>query len=685
MPSSNVCWGIEVGSGAIKAIKLESDGEGVRVVDFAIVPHAKVLSTPDLDPNDAMRVALGALTSQYDLSGATIAVSVPGHAGFARFAKLPPVEPKKVPDIVKFEAVQQIPFPLEEVEWDYQTFVSPESPDVEVGIFAITKQRIRERLDMLADVGIVPQVVTLGPVAAFNALAYDLSFTEQTPGTIILDIGTSSTDLVIAEAGRVWMRTFPIGGHQFTNALVEAFKLTYPKAEKVKREADTSKAARQILQAMRPVFGDLVQDVQRSVGYYQSLHRDAKLTRLIGLGSTFALPGLRKFLKQQLQLDVYRMEELKRAKVEGERAAEFNANALTLATAYGCALQGLGLNTINANLMPTLALRTAMWADKRKWFATAAGLSLLAGGAMVIRPLLDSNAVAQSPKPREIDQAIQAFKRGESEAREAGAIGESQPDLLAANIITLLEDRAVYPHLANDLSLMVRNADGKSTSAEKPALRLISYKTEYLGVKQPPEDTGGGDDEGGRSGRLSQSGRGGGSGAGAMDVPFAGPVIEVQVEFATPEKAVRSFYQDSVAVWLDDNKERPDVPYVILPPPITSVVFTDGVAAAPAAGSGDAVAAAGEGGEEEEGLGGGRRFVQQTRSSGSRAGDMIVGEGPSLSNEAANRDASANKLIADLAPLTPDSPSGYPNDGRIKLTFRVVVKPKATAEAEEGQ
>lgn len=679
MPSSNVCWGIEVGSGAIKAIKLEADGEGVRVVDFAIVPHAKVLSTPDLDQNDAMRVALGALTSQFDLSGATIAVSVPGHAGFARFAKLPPVEPKKVPDIVKFEAVQQIPFPLEEVEWDYQTFVSPESPDVEVGIFAITKQRIRERLDMLADVGIVPQVVTLGPVAAFNALAYDLSFTEQTPGTIILDIGTSSTDLVIAEAGRVWMRTFPIGGHQFTNALVEAFKLTYPKAEKVKREADTSKAARQILQAMRPVFGDLVQDVQRSVGYYQSLHRDAKLTRLIGLGSTFALPGLRKFLKQQLQLDVYRMEELKRAKVEGERQAEFNANALTLATAYGCALQGLGLNTINANLMPTAALRTAMWADKRKWFATAAGLSLLTGGAMLIRPMLDSSAVAQSPKPREIDQAIQAFKRGESEAREADAIGDSQPDLLAANIITLLDDRAVYPHLANDLALIVRQADAKSTVAEKPALRLISYKTEYLGVKQPPEDTGDEEQDGARGGRLS-----GGGGAGAVDVPFAGPVIEVQVEFATPEKAVRVFYQDTVAVWLDENKDRPDVPYVILPPAITSVVFTDGVAATPAPGAGELAAAGEEGGDDED-LGGGRRFVQQTRSSGSRGGDVIVGEGPSLSNEAANRDASANKLIADLAPLTPDAPAGYPNDGRIKLTYRVVVKPKAAPLAEGGE
>ncbi len=260
-----------------------------------------------------LRVSLGTLASQYDLTKASIAVSVPGHSSFARFAKLPPVEPKKVPDIVKFEAVQQIPFPLEQVEWDYQTFVSPDSPDVEVGIFAITRERIMERLGMFAEIGVVPDHVTLSPIAAYNALAYDLQFTEKTPGTVILDVGTTATDLVVAEAGRVWVRTFPIGGHQFTEGTVSQFKLGYPKAEKLKLRAHDSKHARHIFQAMRPVFTDLAQDVQRSIGYYQSLHRDANLVRLIGVGSTFQLPGLRKYLKQQLSMEVYRIEEFKRS------------------------------------------------------------------------------------------------------------------------------------------------------------------------------------------------------------------------------------------------------------------------------------------------------------------------------------------------------------------------------------
>ena len=44
MPSSNVCWGIEIGAGGIKAIKLEAaDGGNVRVADFVSLPHKKVL------------------------------------------------------------------------------------------------------------------------------------------------------------------------------------------------------------------------------------------------------------------------------------------------------------------------------------------------------------------------------------------------------------------------------------------------------------------------------------------------------------------------------------------------------------------------------------------------------------------------------------------------------------------
>jgi len=481
-----------MGFGAIKALKVENDGGNLKVLDFAVINHPRVLSTPELDQGDAMRVALGTLVSKHDLSNARIAISIPGHASFARFATLPPVEPKKVPDIVKFEAVQQIPFPLEEVEWDYQTFVSPDSPEIEVGIFAVTRQKIAEQLAMLHDVGITPELATLSPVAAYNALAVDLGFTEDTPGTIILDIGTVATDMIIAEAGRVWVRSFPIGGHQFTEALVAAFKLSYSKAEKLKRESDQSKHARHVFQAMRPVFSDIVGEIQRSIGFYQSVHADADLKRLIGLGSTFRLPGLRKYLKQQLQLDVYRMEQFKKLTLEGPRAGEFQATSVNMATAYGCVNQAFAKAPLRANLMPVAILKDAMWKRKVPYFAVGAGLAAAAAGAMFIRPLLDSTAFQGAQRPPVIGNVVTEAKSLAAQAADAGVTADSTGSLQAAEIVGLVDDRALYAAVLNDTARMismVNHATKALVETDSPIGRqigdadpftLLTLDTDYL-------------------------------------------------------------------------------------------------------------------------------------------------------------------------------------------------------------
>ncbi len=578
MPAANTCWGIEVGAGAVKALKLEVVDDRPRVVDFAYIPHAKVLSTPELDQEDAKRVALGRLVTEFDLSNATIAVSVPGHSAFARFAKLPPVDPKKVPDIVKFEAVQQIPFPLEQVEWDYQTFVSPDSPDVEVGIFAITKERINGELMLLRDMRIVPDLVTLSPVAVYNAMAYDLQFTEKTQGTILLDVGTTSTDLIIADAGRVWIRTFPIGGHEFTKALVEQFKLSYPKAEKLKREAEQSKHARHVFQAMRPVFTDLVQDVQRSVGYYQSLHREADLTRLIGMGSTFKLPGLRKYLKQQLGINVYRIDAFKGLTAEGPRAAEFEALSLNMCTAYGLALQGLGMGTLQANLMPVQVSREAMWERKKRWFLAAAGLSLAATGAMFIRPLMDKNAAAATPAPASINRAVTMSRTLVSEANAAGVTSVGQGAFDAANMLSVFDRREVIPFILDDASRMIEEANRAATGA--PAVMLRRLSTQYLYAETPvaagpgpaPSRFEGGRDvpsseySGRRAFQEDEERWSGGEDTSQPQGPGAGrPRVRVTMELTTPRNAqeARILATESIMRWLSQNAKRDGVPYSI--------------------------------------------------------------------------------------------------------------------------
>jgi type IV pilus assembly protein PilM len=547
-----MCWGIEMGAGAVKAIKLERSGDEVNVVEFAVIPHKKVLTTPDLDQADATRVALGELVTRFDLTDAPVAISVPGHSAFARFAKLPPVEPKKIPDIVKFEAVQQIPFPIDDVEWDYQTFQSPDNPDVEVGIFAITRDRVMERLALWADVGISPDFITLGPLAAYNAISWDMQFGPQTPGTVILDVGTTSTDLIICEPGRVWIRTFPIGGHNFTEALVSAFKLSYAKAEALKAQAEQSKHARHILQAMRPVFSDLAQDVQRSIGYYQSSHRDANLTRLIGLGSTFNLPGLRKYLSQQLQMEVVRLEQFNRISVDGPAQSEFQAGTMNLATAYGLSLQGLGFeHGIMANLVPVAVVREAMWKKKVKWFGIAAGIALAAGAVSFIRPFLDDAAVASSPRLPVIDETIRSARTLKAEWKTVS--DTFAPDYRAANVAGLLASREIYPHIADDLGQMLKSAIERAAEQRKdadfPNVRFGEYQTAYIPPAGAQADPYGAEPDP------------------SMATPASGEQrVSGELELSTTHKddvAAVEFATETIKKWLYDNADRAGVPYTI--------------------------------------------------------------------------------------------------------------------------
>ena len=81
------------------------------------------------------------------VKGDRVAVSVSGQTGLARFIKLPPVEAKKIPDIVRYEARQQIPFDLNDVIWDYQRIGGGAEEEgialeTEIGLFAMKRDAV---------------------------------------------------------------------------------------------------------------------------------------------------------------------------------------------------------------------------------------------------------------------------------------------------------------------------------------------------------------------------------------------------------------------------------------------------------------------------------------------------------------------------------------------------------------
>jgi len=377
MASAKTVWGIDVGQCALKALQLRVREGHIQAVSFDVLEHAKMLSHPDADEQQLIRSALGKFLGRNSVRGSTVVVSVPGQASFTRFIKLPPVESRKIPEIVRYEARQQIPFNLEEVIWDYQTMSSPSAGprEVEIGIFAMKKDIVADYVSDFLAMKIEPDSVQMAPVALYNFLRCDRK--EAGGATILLDVGAENTNLVIADGERVWVRNIPLGGNNFTQALAKEFKLQFSKAENLKRHAAESQHARKVFEAMRPVFGDLLTEVQRSIGYYTSLHRDSRIERVVALGNAFRLAGLRKFLSQSLGLEVTRVESFNSlSDSEALNAPLFRENVLSFGVAFGLAVQGLGQGAIHTSLLPPAILSNKILRRKRPYFA-AAGAALL--------------------------------------------------------------------------------------------------------------------------------------------------------------------------------------------------------------------------------------------------------------------------------------------------------------------
>ena len=316
-------------------------------------------------------------------------ISVSGQAGLSRFFKPPPVEIKTLPDIVKYEVKQQIPFPIEDVIWDWQQLggvvVEGRAIDAEVGLFAMKREAVYRALRPFDDIGVEIDIVQLSPLSIFNVVCFDqiknlpdpelFDPDNPPPSVVVLSMGTDTTDLIVTNGIKLWLRNIPIGGNHFTKQLSREMKLTQAKAEHLKKNARVSENPKAIFKAMRPVFNDLVNEVQRSLTYFQSIEKSADLSEIILLGNAAKLPGLRQFLNKQLEIDIAKISEFNKL-TGGDVTTQptFSNNLLSFAPCYGLCIQGLKESRIDTNLLPQEIVVERIIRAKKPWVLASVGL-----------------------------------------------------------------------------------------------------------------------------------------------------------------------------------------------------------------------------------------------------------------------------------------------------------------------
>ena len=455
-------WGLDMGQCALKALRLELvDGQPTATA-FDYIEHPKILSQPDADPEALIREALEKFLSRNPLGKDQVAISIAGQSGLVRFVKLPPVEEKRIADIVKFEAKQQIPFPLDEVVWDFQKIGGGETiggfaMETEIGLFAMKRDIINKHLGHYQSVKAEVHYVQMAPLALTNFATYEL-LQKGGPGgvegdaviegddeiprgkkrcAVVLDIGTDSSNLIITDGGKIiWQRPVPLGGSHFTRALTKEMKLTFAKAEHLKRNAAKSPDLAQILRALRPVLTEFVGEVQRSLGFFTNTHRDAHIAYLVGLGSAFKLPGLQKYLAEKLSLDVRKPSKIKR--LSGDSVLHdptFMENVLTFPISYGLALQGLGLSRLQTNLLPQEVRVDRLIRAKKPAVAAATAALLFGTGILAFGYGQKLSAVTDSAIQKGIEtgkSAIALSKAQDGEfSSKSGAIETGKTEINA--------------------------------------------------------------------------------------------------------------------------------------------------------------------------------------------------------------------------------------------------------------
>ncbi len=374
---------LDIGSSAIRLCELTQTKTGYQLTKYF---QREVLNDPSVDAETRTQQrqdTLKKLLKDAKVRGNKVVIAVPGRSVFTRARTLPPVPEHKVTQIVRYEIQQQIPFSLDQIALDYQILNRSESGSYDVMMAAIKVDVVDKQLEALKGTKLSVDTVDVCPLAAYNWLKHAGEFGTDGECVALLDMGASTTDIVIERGGQFrFTRPLSIGGDDITRALSENFGASFPEAENFKRQrgfAPTGDAARdgKVGEVIGKILTRLVTEVSRSFGYYRSLPGGGTIDRVVVTGGGACLRNIVPYLQRELGVDVRIARPLAGLAI-GPSAQEANEHPERACVALGMALRRCEPAAVEINLIPPQVLE----ASRRKeqvllWILSFVTLALI--------------------------------------------------------------------------------------------------------------------------------------------------------------------------------------------------------------------------------------------------------------------------------------------------------------------
>jgi type IV pilus assembly protein PilM len=309
----DVAWGLDISSSAVKAMRLAWDKNHtaafVEACDY--LEFDKPLSRPDVETQwrEVVEKALRVFLARNDVRGTRIVVAFSRPRVLGRFFRLPPLDStKKVAVLIRYETAQQIPYPLEELTWDYEALVEEKGQQEtwasrRVVLLAAKRLLLDERLDLCRDVGLKVHVVQSDCAALHNFFAYDYfrgedgADVDNDTALVVFDVGCDTTHILFSTPRAAWFRTANFGSDDFTAALARSFQLTFEQAERLKRQPLACRRMYQLDQALHSVRDEFLSEIQRTVQTYLKIHSEVRIKQMFAVGGGMQMHGLLRHLR----------------------------------------------------------------------------------------------------------------------------------------------------------------------------------------------------------------------------------------------------------------------------------------------------------------------------------------------------------------------------------------------------
>ena len=321
--------------------------------------------------------ALQELLAEKAYGSKNLNLCAPGFHTFSKFVKLPPVDTSKVTQIIQYEAQQNVPFPLEEVVWDYQILGAAANGELEVFLVAIKADIVEGLFRASEGAGLRLQLVDVSPAALCNAFRYNYNDLEGC--TMLLDIGAKTSNLLFFDSGNVYSRGINIGANAITLDFAKEARLALAEAERLKIEegfvslggayeepdnpnqAAISKIARQVMTRLHI-------QVNQTIQFYRGQQGGAAPQRLFLSGGAAIMPYTAQFFSEKLNLPVDYFNPLRNIQFDPQVNLEELAKvAHCFGEVVGLGLRNLAHCPVELNLMPKSSVKQQQWRQKQPY------------------------------------------------------------------------------------------------------------------------------------------------------------------------------------------------------------------------------------------------------------------------------------------------------------------------------